>query len=263
MSLSLQSIRSGSSGNCLVVRNGRTTVLFDAGFPSMRQCRNAVGHLLPEVDALVVSHLHGDHVHHYALRVMEEFGVPVYVYEGDVGLLRGKHYRGRPFDGLRTCPFTEQGFVVGGLAVRPFEVPHHPGDTTFGFEVTSARGDGARRLVVATDFRRGDAVQGWFENADLIFVEANHDPELLSLYPNPRSHDHMPNGGCGQLLVDALDHSHTLPSAIVLGHLSEQRNTPDLARDAVSGLLHQAGYSHIPLHVAPRYDPSAPIELRA
>jgi len=262
MSLSIQSIRSGSSGNCLVVRDGDTTVLVDAGFPSMRQCRNALGPLLSEVDAVVVSHLHSDHIQHYPLRVLEESGIPVHVFEGDVDWLRTRHFRGKPFANLSLRPFDQRRFEVGGLAIQPFAVPHHPGDATFGFEFTSPNGGSKpQRLVVATDFCRADAVQRWFENADLIFVEANHDLDLLRLHPNPRSYDHLPNASCGELLVHALDNSRDLPSAIMLGHLSHQRNTPELARKAVSALLCEAGYRRIPLHIAPRFDPSVSIEL--
>ena len=114
---------------------------------------------------------------------------------------------------------------------------------------------------MATDFREWSDIPGWFENADFIYVEANHDPELLRAHPNPRSHFHLSNEKCGRLLSRALSESKNVPCAVMLGHLSEVRNRPKLARETVLEMLDGGPYQDIALHIAPRYEPSPLISI--
>jgi len=261
MALSFQSLRSGSSGNCLVLTSARTTLLIDAGFPSIRGCREALEELLPTVDGVVISHLHGDHVSYSSLRVIEEHGLPVYVFEGDLRRLARRHFKGMGFHGLDLRPFAERQFRVGDFFICPFEVPHYPSEPTFGFEVHCTDGGRTHRAVLATDFFDWEPLRGWFENADFLYVEANYDPDLLRLYWNPNSAYHLSNGECGKLLGCAFERSRSLPAAVMLGHLSNDRNRPDLARDTVGQILGRAGYGRIRLRVAPRFEPSDPIHI--
>ncbi len=261
MALYLQSIRSGSSGNCVALWTKRTKLLIDAGFRSMRGCRDAFEHILPDADEVVVSHLHGDHVHYSALRVLEERGIPVRVYEDDLSSLRGRHFRSRSFDGLELRTFDGRAFRVGDFTVEPFTVPHYPGLPTFGFAVTCTQRGRCRKVVVATDLAHERGVVDHFTDADFIYIEANHDPDLLLTNPNPNSFYHLSNAQCGDLLRHALDRSSARPAAIMLGHLSHERNEPALAHDTVGEILDAAGHGDIALHVAPRNEPSAPIRI--
>ncbi len=263
MALTFQSIRSGSSANCLLLRNGATSLLIDAGFPTQRGCRQALEPLLPSVDAVVISHLHGDHVHYSALRVLETWGKPLYVHEGDVEELAARHFRGRRFGDLQVRPFTNRGFQVGGFAVQPFEVPHYPARSTFGFRVRCSANGHRREIVVASDLADWFALEPWFADADFIYVEANHDPGLLELRWNPNSCYHLSNGECGRLLRRAFAQSRALPRAVMLGHLSDERNEPTLAAHTVWEILDDAGYSGVEIHVAPAHEPSEPIEIVA
>lgn len=261
MNLCFQSLRSGSSGNCLLLRSGQSTVLIDAGFSSMRGCRQALEKVLPGVDALVVSHLHTDHIHYASLRVLEQYRIPVYVCARDLRLLASRCFRQYPFFGLQVRPFDERSFSVGDLCVRPFRVLHDGLRLTFGFEIFHSRRGRERKMVVATDFRDWRGVQERFQDADFIFVEANHSPELLRQHPNPRSHYHLSNEHCGGLLRQAFSRSRTRPGAVMLGHLSEIRNRPAIAAHTVREILGEAGIKDLPLHIAPRYEPSAPVEI--
>ena len=263
MSLTFQSLCSGSSGNSLLLKSGGTTLLIDAGFPSMRACRKALGGILSRLDGAVVSHLHTDHIQYSSLRVLEESRVPIYVAEKDVPHLAARHYRRSPFLDLKLRPFSEQPFQVGDFSIRPFRVPHDGVRRTFGFEITLRQNGKRTKVVVATDFWHWQEVSGWFENADFIYVEANHDRALLRANPNPRSHFHLSNENCGRLLRQALERSKNLPGAVMLGHLSEIRNRLNLARDTVLEILDESPYRNIPLHIAPRYEPSEEIPIIA
>ena len=83
-------------------------------------------------------------------------------------------------------------------------------------------------------------------------LTATCDPDLLRRYPNYRSRFHLPNERCGRLLQTAIDSSEKYPLGIMLGHLSEERNEPDLALDTVWEILDEARHGEIELSVAPR-----------
>lgn len=261
MAFHFQSIRSGSSGNCLLFRAGASTLLIDAGFRTLSGSRGTLGDILPRADAVVVSHLHTDHIHHYALRAIEELGVPLWVAASQTCPLRHKHFSGRPFEGLRLHSFAEQPFRIGEFALRAFEVPHHPDCVTYGFEITCQQGGATRKAVVATDFWDWDGLRPWFDDASFIYLEANHDLELLRRNPQPNAYYHLSNPKCGALLAHSFAHSRTPPPTVMLGHLSRDRNEPALALDTVCGILDREGYGHVRVEVAPRHEPSRLIQI--
>ncbi len=256
MTLTFQSLCSGSSGNSLLLRTDRTTLLIDAGFASMRAGRKALNGHLPEIDGAVISHLHSDHIQYSSLRLLEESRIPVYLYEKDIKPLAGRHFRKSPFLHLKIRPFSEQPFLIGDLSIHPFRLPHDGVRPTFGFAISLNRKGRSKKVVVATDFWNWGGLHSWFADSDFIYVEANHDPELLRAYPNPRSHFHLSNEKCGRLLRQVFAQSRSRPSALMLGHLSEKRNRPRLAQETVSEILADEGYRDVKIGIAPRHEPS-------
>ncbi len=261
MSLVFQSLRSGSSGNSLLLETRSAAVLLDAGFRSQREFRAALDALDRPLDAVVVSHLHADHINYSALRVLEERRVPVYVYEEDFDALRRRYFQGRSFEKLDLRPFGRRGLALGDLVATPFELPHFGEFHTFGFELHCVLGEEAVKLVTASDLSRWDGLVEWFHDSDFIYVESNHDPELLRRRPNPNSRHHLRNERCGWLLRRAFDGSRRLPQAVMLGHLSQERNEPGLALRTVKGILAAGGYADVPVLVAPRFEPSERLVL--
>lgn len=91
--------------------------------------------------------------------------------------------------------------------------------------------------------------------AETVVIEANHDPELLrqSAYPrflqerirSPRGH--LSNEMCAELAAELADAG---ARHIVLAHLSQENNTPGLARRTVSAALERRGCGSL-LEVAP------------
>ena len=71
-------------------------------------------------------------------------------------------------------------------------------------------------------------------DADLIFIEANHDLELLRQYYNPNSHYHLPNPTAAKMLEEVCDRSTAPPANVILGHISPQRNTREIAIEEVT-----------------------------
>ena len=123
---------------------------------------------------------------------------------------------------------------------------------THGFLITRGCRGRELRIAVATDLCGWDGAAEHLKDADVIYVEANHDADLLEKYPNWNSHYHMENRRTGELLLEALSASSRPPQVIALAHLSEQRNTPELALATVGAALAQGGFGATPLKVASR-----------
>jgi phosphoribosyl 1,2-cyclic phosphodiesterase len=227
----------------------------------MRAGRKALNGYLSGIEGAVISHLHSDHIQYASLRLLEESRIPIYLYEKDIKPLASRHFRQSPFLDLKLRPFSDRPFQIGDFSIHPFRLPHDGVRPTFGFAISLSRKGRQKRVVVATDFRDWGGLPSWFADSDFIYVEANHDPELLRIHPNPRSHFHLSNEKCGRLLRQAFSQSRKTPSALMLGHLSAKRNRPELAQGTVSEILAAGGYRDARIQIAPRYEPSASIPI--
>lgn len=227
MSLSFQSLLSSSSGNCVTLCSENTRLVIDCGLSSMKRTWQTLSalHKARPIDAVLLTHLHSDHISYYPLRVLEEMKIPIFLHESTVESLREKHYNGYGFGRLSLKPFESRMFEIGDFCIRPFKVVHNPWYATCGYEIY---GDG-RKVVFATDFCQWQDILDRFVDTDFMFVESNHDLALLRKYFNPNSRYHLPNPQTAELLAAAVGQSKRPPRAVMLGHLSSQRNTPQLA----------------------------------
>lgn len=260
MGLYFKSLCSSSGGNSLVLWTESTCVVVDCGFGSMKRCRAALGPYLGEGDrdrAVVLSHAHTDHVSHYPLRVLEQWGVPVYVHVDGRELLAERHFNGRGFGELELRTFNDRAFTVGDFRIEPVEVEHSPWYPTFGFVFRCRLARRDYKVVTVTDFCRWENVVEHLADADFVFVESNHDLELLELYYNPNSRFHMPNPDTAQLLCAARRQSHRPFGGVMLGHISPQRNRRSLALETMRETFRDSGIElDFPLEAAPLREPS-------
>jgi phosphoribosyl 1,2-cyclic phosphodiesterase len=128
-----------------------------------------------------------------------------------------------------------QSFTIGAIEVDPFTIPHDAADPC-GF-VFHARTESIR-MAVATDLGYiPPNVKSALKSVDVLLLESNHDLEMLKDGPYPWSVKqrvlsrvgHLSNAACAEFLLRDYDGgAHT----IVLGHISEQNNLPELARMA-------------------------------
>jgi phosphoribosyl 1,2-cyclic phosphodiesterase len=127
------------------------------------------------------------------------------------------------------------GFSIGEIDVNPFTIPHDAADPC-GF-VFHARSESIR-MAIATDLGYVPPnVKMALRGVDVLLLESNHDLEMLKDGPYPWSVKqrvlsrvgHLSNAAAAEFLMRDYDGgAHT----IVLGHLSEQNNLPELARMA-------------------------------
>jgi phosphoribosyl 1,2-cyclic phosphodiesterase len=265
MALYFKSLCSSSGGNSLVLWTETTCIAVDCGFGSMKRCRAALGPYLAAPDrtrAVLLSHAHSDHVSHYPLRVLEQLAIPVYVHTHSRDLLIERHFNGHGFTGLDLRTFQDEPFVIGDFTIQPIELEHHPRCPTFGFAFQCRVGRHTYRVVTLTDFCRWENLVDRLCDADFIFVESNHDLELLELYYNPNSRFHSPNPDTAQLLLGARRCSRRPFGGVMLGHISPQRNRPSLALEAAQTAFAKNGLAvDFPLYAAPLREPSETIVI--
>lgn len=266
-SFSVKPLRSGSSGNLTLVEHAGTAILVDAGLPSQRGLSAALSEAdacWDDIDAVLVSHLHGDHIHPSAVACCARHEVPILLHERNLRAFSRRILPRSPGTGpLRT--FRNEAFAVGSIGVEPFPVPHDAEGQTSGFLLSARSGERDSRVAIATDLGTGaNGLHERFVDTDLILIESNYDAGMLSKSrrnPADRARvdsdtGHLSNEQAGKFLVRVMQESRKLPRAIVLCHLSADHNTPALATGTVGAILARHGFPDVPVHAARRDAPS-------
>ena len=252
-------LSSGSNANCTYVEAGDARLLIDAGLSgkAVAERMAEVGACEPgELDAILVTHEHSDHIS--GVGVMgRRYGIPVFANKGTERSL-GRHIG--PRVDLRRFA-TGQEFQVGGAQVMPFPISHDAAEPV-GFIVRH----GGRTLVQATDMGvLHPMTRRRFRDADIMVFESNHDLDMLADGPYPEHLKKRIRSKYGHLSNDtSADHlGHIIgprTRAVLLAHLSENNNTPDVALETVRSHLESTGRNGAHVEVAPRYRPSRWLE---
>jgi phosphoribosyl 1,2-cyclic phosphodiesterase len=242
-----KSLGSGSSGNATVIQarcEGRLShLLVDCGLGIRELDKRlaAAGMLAEQIDAIFVTHEHGDHVGCSRQLALRE-RIPVHMSEGTHAAI------GQPdFDGLLRLAFDGYAFEVGALQVRPFTVPH---DAREPLQLTCTDGD--TRLGVLTDLGHVTAhVQQELAECATLLLECNHDEAMLAASSYPPflkrrvggAYGHLANSAAASLAQAVLAAGKL--RQVMAAHLSEQNNKPELARQALVDALGTAAEIHV------------------
>jgi phosphoribosyl 1,2-cyclic phosphodiesterase len=226
---------SGSRGNAVVVDNGGTRVLVDAGFSPRELARRfAVAGIEPEsIEGVIITHEHGDHVRG-AAAAAARWRWTLHATSGTVAEspdLIGADVR--TFEAGATLTF-------GSMTALTVPTSHDARDPV-GVVFTDAP-TGARAAIV-TDLGRETAhLRAALRDLEILVLESNHDEVMLAQGPYPVSvrrriasaTGHLSNHAAGVL---ARACAHAGLQHLVLAHLSEKCNTPDHALSAASAAL--------------------------
>jgi ribonuclease BN (tRNA processing enzyme) len=265
MSVLFRTLRSGSSGNTALLAAGGCALFLDLGAPANTAVRQSLAELRQrriKPLAALITHEHGDHFSPGPLRAMNGHSIPVYAPARAIAHAHQQtnlgFWSGRPE--LRCydhAELFEPNFTVGPFHVQPIQVSHNPGGSCYAFLITIDAPGRLIRAVYATDLCEPRSLPAALVDSDLLFLESNHDPELLRLRPNPSSRFHLRNSQAAELLLTARKASSRPPQLVCLGHLSERRNTPDLAESTLRDTFTQAAVDlDFPVLCAPRHQPS-------
>jgi phosphoribosyl 1,2-cyclic phosphodiesterase len=227
-------LASSSSGNCSYLSTGSTSVLIDAGLSRRDTFARlaSIGKDPAKLDAILVTHEHSDHVAGL-VAIARSLDIPVYLSGLTAPAIAWGEYQPK-------VELFQAGtsFCVGDLDVDSFTIPHDAEDPV-GF---CFRAQGLK-VGVATDLGyMTDSIRYHLKGTDLLLLESNHDLEMLKVGPYPWSVKQRVMGRKGHLSNDVaceyikrdLDSS---VSTLVLGHLSENNNHPEIVRLVASQAL--------------------------
>ncbi len=231
----LASLSSGSNGNCFYVGDDNTHVLIDAGISlkAVEEGLNALDLTLNDIDAILITHEHSDHIK--GLGVLErKCEIPVFASEGTVkGILSTKSLGNFNFDCINSLN-NLQSFRIKNLNFHPHRIYHDANEPLcFSFD------DKIKRAAVVTDLGHfDDLLVDELGKLDFILAEANHDVRMLQLGPYTyqlkrrilSDVGHLSNENCGKFVSRLLNDDI---KGIMLGHLSDKNNLPELAYEAV------------------------------
>jgi phosphoribosyl 1,2-cyclic phosphodiesterase len=248
MSLFISSINSGSNGNCYYVGNQHEAVLIDAGIScrEIKKRMNRLGLSLEKVKAVFVSHEHSDHIRGIET-LSRKYGIPVYISPDTLkssGLFLSK--------GVAHSFKANEAVQIGNLAIYPFPKNHDASDP-FSFIISSKN----VQVGVFTDIGLPcENVIHHFKQCHAAFLEANYDEKMLEeggypIYLKQRIRSDKGHLSNKQALDLFLSHRPLFMSHLLLSHLSQNNNCPDI----VSALFYpHAGRTKI--IVASRYEES-------
>jgi len=227
LSLRFCALASGSRGNALLVEHGDTLIMIDCGLPlsSLEKRFAAVGRRIDELDAVLITHEHGDHS------------------RGIAALKRGRELEFRATPGTARAVEAigsdsrlrlDRELAIGSISVAPYPVPHDAREPCqFVFRA------GGRRLGVLSDAGHATPViRQALASCDALAIEFNHDAGMLENGSYPASvkarvgsrFGHLSNSQAAELLADLV---HPELQSVMALHRSERNNSPELVRRAV------------------------------
>jgi phosphoribosyl 1,2-cyclic phosphodiesterase len=242
MGVSVSVLASGSRGNCAIVSSNSTRILLDAGISCRETFKRikALGEDPSSFSAVLITHEHSDHI--YGLQVLaRKTNVSIFMTGAThQAWARSVHdEKGQPPTLKKLEIFSSgKGFQIGDIEVVPFTIPHDAADPV-GF---TFRAEGVK-IGFATDLGYIPAsVSHHLRHCDVVVLESNHDLEMLRGGPYPWSVKQRVMSRVGHLSNEALAQFFAKDydgeaAYVVLAHLSEQNNHPEIARGAAERAL--------------------------
>ncbi|ALP88843.1 MULTISPECIES: MBL fold metallo-hydrolase [Clostridium] len=259
------SLYSGSSGNSMFITSDRAKILIDAGLPGKKidEALKAIDEETKNIDGIFITHEHSDHIKGVGV-ISRKYDIPIYAnadtwsaMEGSLGKIKEHNIKV-----IDKRSVTE----IGDLNIKAFNIPHDASGP-MGYTVS----DGKKNISVATDF--GTFTREIYDNvkdSEVILLESNHDVNMLKFGPYPyqlkrrilSEIGHLSNDDCGNAIVELVKCGNN--KKIILGHLSNTNNQPDLAYATVLDVLNDNGIKNnedIILTMANRHNPSSYIKI--
>lgn len=267
MAVFVSVLASGSRGNAALVESSSARILVDAGISCRETFKRlkSIGRDPREISAILITHEHSDHMYGLAT-LAKRLNVPVFMagatHQAWARTLRDAS--GQPPQIAKLEVFSAgRSFQIADITVMPFTIPHDAADPVgFTFRVEGTK------IALVTDLGYMPAsVRDHLRKCDVLIVESNHDLEMLRGGSYPWSVKqrvmsrvgHLSNGALADFFTNDYDNSATF---VVLAHLSEQNNHPEIARrEAEKALATRGGLFHNRVLLASQTEAIEPIRL--
>jgi len=232
------SLGSGSKGNATIVSSGKTNLMIDCGFgiKEASQRLGKVGLDPTKINALLLTHEHSDHVKG-AGAFVRRYKTPIWA---TVGTIRKAKLGEIP--ALHYINSNVGSFQIADIKVTPYTIPHDAIEPCQYYFTANHK-----KMAILTDvgFITPHIIES-LQNLNALLLEFNHDIDLLNKGPYPRSlknrvagkMGHLNNNQAALLLQEI---NHTGLKTLVLGHLSEQNNNPELVLQAIQRIVRSLG----------------------
>lgn len=237
-------LASGSSGNSAFLATSKTRILIDAGLSVKELTRRLaeIGEKPEDLDAVLITHEHSDHIAGLARlvrsRAKKGKALPVFLSHLTAPVIDWEETESPPVE----CFQAGSGWTIGNVTVQSFTIPHDAVDPVgFCFHAEGVK------VGVATDLGyMPDSIRVHLRRVQMLLLESNHDLEMLKVGPYPWSvkqrvmgrNGHLSNSVTCDYLENDLDSG---VQTLVLGHLSEHNNHPEIVRMGAEQSLQQRG----------------------
>jgi phosphoribosyl 1,2-cyclic phosphodiesterase len=242
-------LASGSTGNAAFLATSKTRILIDAGLSVRELTRRLaeIGEKPEDIDAVLITHEHSDHVSGLPrfIRWREKVKKPVRVFASKLTspMIDWELDPKKP----ECPPSVDQfqagsGWVIGNITVQSFTIPHDAIDPVgFCFHAEGIK------VGVATDLGYvTDSIKVHLRRVQILLLESNHDLDMLKVGPYPWSvkqrvmgrNGHLSNAVTCDYVENDLDSG---VQTLVLGHLSEHNNHPEIVRMGAEQSLERRG----------------------
>ena len=239
MALQFCSFSSGSSGNCYLVRENNHALLIDAGISGKKifNSLEATGTALEDVEALLITHEHIDHVK--SIPIVTKKLPNIFAYANDS---TWKNIERPVASELKRTFTTGYDFNISNFIIRPFSIPHDASEPV-GFSIYHED----RQISMLTDVGHiTEDIMDEISDADLLVLEANHDKEILLMNSYPYNvkqrilgdNGHLSNSCAGECIKE-ITLRNPKKRQILLGHLSNENNTPSIASLTIKNTLEE------------------------
>ena len=250
--LKISPLFSGSKGNCTLIQSDKANILLDAGYSYRSILRELQkrGLTPKDIDAIVITHEHGDHVN--ALPMWTKYTpTPVYAPQVIVDYLQQRVY-------FSEVSAVVDGCTIGDIGVDVFECSHDARGC-YGYRFRQ----GAQRFACVTDTGCvTDALVEFLAPCSAIMLESNHDMDMLLKgeysYSLKRriisDFGHLSNAQAVEVLSRLLSKGI---KSVILAHLSEKNNTHELAFSTAVNLYAARGLiegKDVHVYVAHQYN---------
>lgn len=237
----LISICSSSKANCTYIESGGKGLLVDIGCSYKMLCDGLklAGRDISCINAVFITHEHTDHIKGLPM-LTKKLNVPVYASEGTWSMILSRNgvsegTKVRLTDDIKNAPVT--------LDVTAFHTPHDSAESV-GYTFC----DGENKIAVCTDLGHiTPEVRDNLTGSRFVLLEANYDPEMMTrnlTYPYElkqrirSDRGHLSNGDSAAFARELVN---TGTVSFLLGHLSQNNNTPELAAGTYENVLSAAG----------------------
>lgn len=255
-------LSSGSKGNCFLVRYKNTQILIDVGvtFKYYANCMEILGLDPHKLDAIFISHEHSDHVGGAGV-MHRKTSAPIYISQPTWV------YSEKKIGKMTSTPIffkTNTDFIVSELVVHPFSSVHDAIDGSNFLIFPVDKPDD--KLAIVTDCGYStNLLKNNLKKTSTIILESNHDVQMLKTGPYEwhlkqrilSRNGHLSNVQASDLIDEIVTEQH---KRIILAHLSEINNTPDIAYKQMKSVLDKKNFK-VDLQVSGQYEATALYEV--